>query len=195
MWEQNAGEVAEALARLVDEVRPRFVAAAGDVRALQLLRDESPKRVQQLLEVVGGELGSIDAVFEAAAGVVAATVERDTGALVERFAAERDSGELAADGPGATVAALAKSQVDYAARRRRPGRRAYRLVRRGRGPGRPRSCGGRGDGGGHPGRGTPGGRGGPRRPRHRCDGPGRGRAGSGPPGAARGPRALLRFPG
>jgi hypothetical protein len=39
LWESNAGEVADALTRLVDQVRPRFVAAAGDVRALQLLRE------------------------------------------------------------------------------------------------------------------------------------------------------------
>ena len=46
IWESNASEVADALARLVDQVRPRFVAAAGDVRALQLLREQAPKRVR-----------------------------------------------------------------------------------------------------------------------------------------------------
>jgi release factor family 2 len=119
LWESNAGEVAEALARLVDRVRPRFVAAAGDVRALQLLREHAPKRVRELIQVVGGEYSSLDAVFAAAEKLVAATVDADTDALLERFAAERgqagapraDHDDRATDGAGATLAALSRSQV------------------------------------------------------------------------------------
>lgn len=111
LWERNAGEVAEALTKLVDHVQPRFVAAAGDVRALQLLRDESPKRVRELIEVVGGEYASLDAVFDKADELAAGVVERDTGTLLERFAADR-AGGLAADGTAATIAGLGKGQVD-----------------------------------------------------------------------------------
>jgi len=111
MWERNASEVAEALAKLVDHVRPRFVAAAGDVRALQLLREECPKRVRDLMEVVGGEYASIDAVFDKADELAAGVAEGDTAALLERFAAER-AGALAADGVAATIGALPKGQVD-----------------------------------------------------------------------------------
>ena len=103
IWDRNAAEVAEVLARTVDEVRPRFVVAAGDVRALQFLRDESPKRVRELLRVVGGELPSMDQVLERAAGLVADEVRAGAEALAERFAAE---------GAGATMVALARSQVD-----------------------------------------------------------------------------------
>ncbi|HEV2894817.1 MAG TPA: Vms1/Ankzf1 family peptidyl-tRNA hydrolase, partial [Actinomycetota bacterium] len=84
LWESNAGEVADALTRLVDQVRPRFVAVAGDVRALQLLREQSPKRVRELLQVVGGELPSVDQVLNKAAELAEAEARRDTDALRER---------------------------------------------------------------------------------------------------------------
>jgi Bacterial archaeo-eukaryotic release factor family 2 len=114
IWERNAAEVAEVLARTVDEVRPRFVAAAGDVRALQFLRDESPKRVRELLRVVGGELPSMDQVLDRAADLVDDEVHADAEALGDRFAQEqgRGPGGLAAEGAEATVAALARSQVE-----------------------------------------------------------------------------------
>ena len=113
IWERNASEVADVLTRIVDDVRPRFVAAAGDVRALQLLRDESPKRVRELLQVVGGELPSVDQVLDKAAELVEEEARRDTDALRERFAQERGRGPggLAAEGAEATLAALARSQV------------------------------------------------------------------------------------
>jgi len=114
IWERNASEVADALTRLVDETRPRFVAAAGDVRALQLLREQSPKRVQELIRVVGGELPSLDRVLDKAAELVEAEIRGDAEALLGRFAQERGRGPggLAAEGAGATLAALARSQVE-----------------------------------------------------------------------------------
>jgi Bacterial archaeo-eukaryotic release factor family 2 len=118
IWESNAAEVADALARLVDQVRPRFVAAAGDVRALQLLREQAPKRVRELLTVVGGELRSLEAVFAEADKLAAATVEADNRALLDRFATERgqaatgaEGGDRAVEGAAATLAALARGQV------------------------------------------------------------------------------------
>jgi Bacterial archaeo-eukaryotic release factor family 2 len=112
LWESNAGEVAEALTRLVDRVRPRFVAAAGDVRALQLLREQLPKRVRERLEVVGGEYRSLEAVFAHADQLAADAAEADTAAVLGRFAEERGQGDLAAEGAAATLAALARGQVD-----------------------------------------------------------------------------------
>jgi hypothetical protein len=118
IWESNASEVADALARLVDQVRPRFVAAAGDVRALQLLREQAPKRVRELLCVVGGELGALEAVFAEADKLAAATVEADNRALLDRFAEElgqaatgAEGGAQAVEGAVATLAALARGQV------------------------------------------------------------------------------------
>jgi hypothetical protein len=119
IWESNASEVADALARLVDQVRPRFVAVAGDVRALQLLREQAPKRVRELLKVVGGEYASLDAVFAEADKLVAAVVEADNRAVLDRFAEELgqaaapggDGGGLAVEGAAATLAALGRGQV------------------------------------------------------------------------------------
>jgi release factor family 2 len=112
LWESNAGEVADALTRLVDQVRPRFVAAAGDVRAVQLLREHAPKRVRELLNTVGGEYASLDAVFAEADKLVAATVEADTDAVLERFAEELGQGDLAVQGAADTLAALGRGQVE-----------------------------------------------------------------------------------
>jgi Bacterial archaeo-eukaryotic release factor family 2 len=117
IWESNAQEVADALARLVDQVRPRFVAAAGDVRALQLLQEQAPKRVRELLTVVGGEHGSLEAVFAEADKLAAATVEADNRALADRFAEELGQAAAGADnraveGAAATLAALGRGQVE-----------------------------------------------------------------------------------
>jgi Bacterial archaeo-eukaryotic release factor family 2 len=108
LWESNAGEVADALTRLVDQVRPRFVAAAGDVRAVQLLREQAPKRVRELIRVVGGEHHSLEAVFAAADELVAATVEADTERLL---ADERGRSDRAVEGVAATLGALGRGQV------------------------------------------------------------------------------------
>jgi hypothetical protein len=112
LWERNAAEVAVVLTEVVDHVRPRFVAVAGDVRAIQFVRDKSPKRVRELMQVVGGELPSIEAVLEDAARLASATVERDSGELLDRFGEERSQRDLAADGTAATFQALARAQVD-----------------------------------------------------------------------------------
>jgi hypothetical protein len=117
IWESNAQEVADALTRLVDQVRPRFVAAAGDVRALQLLQEHAPKRVRELLTVVGGEHGALAAVFAEADKLVAATVEADNRALLDRFGEELGQAAAGADnraveGAAATLAALGRGQVE-----------------------------------------------------------------------------------
>jgi hypothetical protein len=118
IWESNAQEVADALTRLVDRVRPRFVAAAGDVRALQLLQEQAPKRVRELLRVVGGEHGTLEAVFAEADKLVTATVEADSRAVGDRFAEELGQaaagveGGRAVEGAAATLAALARGQVE-----------------------------------------------------------------------------------
>jgi peptide subunit release factor 1 (eRF1) len=110
-WERNATDVAEVLAKMVDRVRPRFIAAAGDVRALQLLREQSPKRVRELIEVVGGEFASIDRVLEEAEKLASAAAEADTTALLDEFEQERGQHDRAADGAEATFDALTRHQV------------------------------------------------------------------------------------
>src|SRR4051794_15580584 len=53
-WEENAREVAAELTRLVDEAHARLVAVAGDVRAVQLLRDHLDHRIDELVHEIGG---------------------------------------------------------------------------------------------------------------------------------------------
>jgi hypothetical protein len=95
------------------------VAAAGDVRALQLLREQAPKRVRELLCVVGGEYGSLEAVLAEADKLAADRVEADNRALLDRLAEELGQaavpgagrGDRAVEGAAATLAALARGQV------------------------------------------------------------------------------------
>jgi hypothetical protein len=111
LWERNATEVAEVLAKMADRVRPRFVAVAGDVRALQLLREQSPKRVQEIMELVGGEFGSIERVLEEAERLARAAAEADTAALLGEFEEELGQHDRVADGAEATFEALARHQA------------------------------------------------------------------------------------
>lgn len=110
-WQQNAGAVAEALTKLVDDIRPRLVVVAGDVRATQFLRDQVPGRVGELLQVVDGEYGSLDAVLVKAAPLLDLLEARDTTAALAAFGRELGQADRAANGPAATLRALAKAQV------------------------------------------------------------------------------------
>jgi hypothetical protein len=110
-WQQNAGAVAEALTKLVDDVRPRLVVVTGDVRATQLLRDQVPGRVGELLQVVDGEYGSLDAALAKAAPLLDLLEARDTTAALAAFGRELSQADRAANGPAATLQALANTQV------------------------------------------------------------------------------------
>jgi hypothetical protein len=112
LWEANASQVAETLTRVVDQLRPRFVAVAGDVRALQLLRDNAPERTRELLVEVGGEFESVERLLAETDKLLRQTVAEDTEALLARFRAERGQGDRAADGVEATLEALRKAQVE-----------------------------------------------------------------------------------
>jgi|SRR5919109_2035587 peptide subunit release factor 1 (eRF1) len=110
-WQQNAGAVADALTKLVDDVRPRLVVVTGDVRATQFLRDQVPSRVGELLQVVDGEYGSLEAVLAKAAPLLDLLEARDTTAALTAFGRELGQADRAANGPAATLKALANAQV------------------------------------------------------------------------------------
>jgi hypothetical protein len=110
-WQQNAGAVADALTKLVDDVRPRLVVVTGDVRATQLLRDQVPSRVGELLQVVDGEYGSLDAALAKAAPLLDLLEARDTTRALTAFGRALGQAERAANGPAATLQALANAQV------------------------------------------------------------------------------------
>ncbi|MDP8987448.1 MAG: hypothetical protein M3N11_03780 [Actinomycetota bacterium] len=114
-WEHNAGDVAGQLVELVDRVNARLVVLAGDVRALQLLREALPERVGGLVSEVGGGRsadGSGPAIEAEVELLVAERVAEDTGRVLEKFAEERGQRDRAVEGAPATLGALALGQVE-----------------------------------------------------------------------------------
>lgn len=114
-WESNAKVVADRLARIVDKVGAQLVVAAGDVRALQLLREALPPQIDALVQQVEGSRspdGSVDAIAEDAVRLVATAVAHDTSELLAKFREELGQHDRAANGPEDVVAALAAGRVD-----------------------------------------------------------------------------------
>ena len=105
-WQENAGNVADEVVRLVERSGARLVVVTGDVRAVQLLRDALPKQVDELVHVVDGD------VEHEIVRLVDTLVASDTVALMEKFKEERGQADRAADGVRATVTALNQSQVE-----------------------------------------------------------------------------------
>lgn len=115
LWEQNAKAVADQVAALVNETGARLVVVAGDVRALQLLREHLPEAVVELLREVDGSRAPGSGLDEIADDVVklAATVAaEDTVAFLRQFKEERGQRDLAAAGVQPTIEALAAARVD-----------------------------------------------------------------------------------
>src|SRR4051812_22516669 len=107
-WEHNAKDVAAELTQLVSEIDARLIVMAGDVRAVQMLRDDLDRDVDALVRVVeGGRAadGSTDAVADEATRLVATVVAAETRALLEKFREERGQQDRAADGPADTITA------------------------------------------------------------------------------------------
>ncbi|HUR48012.1 MAG TPA: Vms1/Ankzf1 family peptidyl-tRNA hydrolase, partial [Acidimicrobiales bacterium] len=114
-WEANAKVVADRLVRIVDKVDARVVVAAGDVRALQLLREALPPQVDALIEQVDGSRsadGSVDAIAADATTLVATAVAQDTSELIAKFREELGQEDRAANGPDDVVTALCEGRVD-----------------------------------------------------------------------------------
>ena len=113
-WEHNADGVADELVALVDRVGASVVAVAGDVRAVQLLRQALPSQVDHLVhEIDGGRTadGSEEAVTAEIQRVLQEEVERTTEAVLAKFEEEQGQHDRATDGVGTTVSALAMGQV------------------------------------------------------------------------------------
>jgi hypothetical protein len=114
-WEQNAEQVAERVTRLVEQIQPAFVAVAGDVRAVQLLRESLPERVGELVHVIEKEiprkLEQDDPIPAEVAELVERHVRERTEGFLARFAQERGQHDKAAEGVAATARALAMAQV------------------------------------------------------------------------------------
>ncbi|MDQ1520558.1 MAG: hypothetical protein QOI55_1631 [Actinomycetota bacterium] len=114
-WEHNAADVAEHVTRLVDQHDLELVLVTGEVRALELLDESLPKRVRDLVRDVEGARtgdGSVDERSPVIVRHVASAVAERTVALLRKFDEEQGQVDRAANGPAATIAALARAQVD-----------------------------------------------------------------------------------
>jgi hypothetical protein len=114
-WEHNARNVAEEVTRLAERVDARIVVVAGDVRAIELLREELPSEIMARLEEVPGgraEDGSAAAFHRAVDQAVASAVRQDREALLDRFAQELGQRDRAVQGVARTLRALSMAQVD-----------------------------------------------------------------------------------
>lgn len=115
LWDRNARQVADRVVELFDEIGARLIVAAGDVRAMEMLREHLPGRVLEFLEEVEGSRavdGGKDDVAVEAARMVATAVAEDTVALLQKFKEEKGQGDRAAEGMARVLEALAAAQVD-----------------------------------------------------------------------------------
>lgn len=114
LWRENAEQVVQRLTELTDQLDPRLVVVAGDVRAVQLIVDQLPERVRHLVRRAegsrhGGGEGKlameIDHLYQSA-------VAEDTVALAEKFREELGQHDRGVSGVEPTMAALSMAAVD-----------------------------------------------------------------------------------
>lgn len=110
-WEANAGEVAEAVTKLVDDTAAQLVVATGDVRAVQFLRAALPDRVSALLAEVQGDYSTVDNAAEQAHVLVAETAARRTELVLAEYARERGQEGKACAGAEPVQSALSAGQA------------------------------------------------------------------------------------
>jgi Bacterial archaeo-eukaryotic release factor family 2 len=114
-WERNAGTVADEVVRLCDKIDARLVVVAGDVRAVHLLREALPGRVERLVRVIEGGRApgtADDAEAAAITRLTASVAAEETTALLRKLREELGQHDRAVQGPAATLEALARKQVE-----------------------------------------------------------------------------------
>ena len=118
LWDQNAKEVADQVSAMVDEIGARLVVVAGDVRAVQKLRENLPAPVLDLMKEVDGSRGpgsadaGLDEIADDVVKLAATVAAQDTVDFLRLFKQERGQQDLAVEGMPATVEALAVARVD-----------------------------------------------------------------------------------
>lgn len=114
-WDANAKAVAERTASVVDYIDARAVLVAGDVRALQFLRENLPERLVSLVRELDGARGAdggTESFLEDARKQMATVAAEDTVAILGKFREEKGQRDRAADGVPATIEALNAAAVD-----------------------------------------------------------------------------------
>lgn len=114
-WEDNAKSVAERTASVADYIGARAILVAGDLRALQFLREHLPERLMSLVREIDGGRGadgSTEAFLEDARKQMASVAAEDTVAALGKFREEKGQHDRATDGLPPTIAALNAAAVD-----------------------------------------------------------------------------------
>jgi hypothetical protein len=115
LWEENAGEVAKEVDRLVEVTDARVVAVAGDVRACALLEEHlgasARERVVRLEAGARGEGAGRESLDAELAGHLQEAAARRVDGVLDEVAAGRSAG-VTAEGLAAVCDALRKGQVD-----------------------------------------------------------------------------------
>ncbi len=113
-WAHQAREVASEVSALARRLDPRVVVIGGDVRAVQLIRDDLPAEVAERVHVIdpGRAVdGSEDERRTEIRRLVQTAVAEDTVATLEVFKEEMGQQDRAVAGAEATIEALAQSAV------------------------------------------------------------------------------------
>ena len=111
-WEANAKQVADQLAAIARSEPLAFVVVAGDVRAVQFLRDNLVPEVESIAFEIDAGLSSLDELRVELERAAASYEAQTTKTLLERFQEEQGQQDLAVEGVEATLAALGMAQVD-----------------------------------------------------------------------------------
>jgi peptide subunit release factor 1 (eRF1) len=114
-WEHNAKAVADRVVALVRMLDARLIVVAGDVRAVQLLRNDLPRELDDLVVVVSGGRdhdGSTDHVADEVTRQVATVAAADTVRVLEKFREELGQQDRASSGTDATIAALNEARCE-----------------------------------------------------------------------------------
>lgn len=115
-WHHNAVAVADQVTRALQKVDAHLLLVAGDVRAVQMLRDSlstGVRRSASLRHVPGGRQpdGSAEVRAAAVAKAVEAYAAESSAGLLTRFLDVRGPGGAAVEGARATVDALVAGRV------------------------------------------------------------------------------------
>lgn len=111
-WEQNAKAVAAELNRLGAREHLDFVVIAGDVRAIEFLKEHVGAQVDAISFEISSEPFAIDELAPDLERAVKAYAARTGEEILDRFGNARGQADLAADGAVQTLQALQQSQVD-----------------------------------------------------------------------------------
>ena len=111
-WEANAKTVVAELSKVVSEEDIEFVVIAGDVRAIQFMKDNIPQEIEAEMFELATEPHQLDDIREELDKAAAAWVGRSVEQTLAKFQEERGQNDLAVEGKTATFGALSKGQVD-----------------------------------------------------------------------------------